>query len=453
MTESDRESGGVGFDFDLRRRAVLQRTARDASTSGDDVLGVEGLAVRVGSAGRQARARTPAPGSSSTRTRSRPDGTPRATSSSTTSRSPAGTRSSGGSARASRSPTSARLNGTYVNREPVEVVAADQRRRGADRQVPSGVPVRRPGPGRHGVMTPAGLPADRQRRRTTATYRVRATTAALAADAPTRRADHRRRPDRLKPEFPDVTISKIRFLESEGLVTPQRTPSGYRQFSAGRCRAAAVRAGRAAGPLPAAEGHQGPARRHRPRAGASAPQRPAAALAACSPTARRRGTSPPAPEVPDDPRRAARRVRADRHLAGRAGAVRALIAAGPGGYFDADAVQVARTAAELLAVGLEPRHLRSFRTAADREATLVTQLSRPRPISATPMPGSARAPRPPPAARASMLSAAAAHQLVEGRDYAAISVARLPADREHVAGIGCRPRADRPLRPACSVSK
>ena len=31
-------------------------------------------------------------------------------------------------------------------------------------------------------------------------------------------------------------------------------------------------------------------------------------------------------------------------------------------------------AAELLAVGLEPRHLRSFRTAADREATLVTQL-------------------------------------------------------------------------------
>ena len=51
-----------------------------------------------------------------------------------------------------------------------------------------------------------------------------------------------------------------------------------------------------------------------------------------------------------------------------------LIAAGPGGYFDADAVHVAGTAAELLAVGLEPRHLRSFRTAADREATLITQL-------------------------------------------------------------------------------
>ena len=35
----------------------------------------------------------------------------------------------------------------------------------------------------------------------------------------------------LKHEFPDVTISKIRFLESEGLVSPERTASGYRRFS------------------------------------------------------------------------------------------------------------------------------------------------------------------------------------------------------------------------------
>ena len=38
--------------------------------------------------------------------------------------------------------------------------------------------------------------------------------------------------DLLRPDFPDVTISKIRFLESEGLVTPQRSPSGYRRFTA-----------------------------------------------------------------------------------------------------------------------------------------------------------------------------------------------------------------------------
>ena len=35
----------------------------------------------------------------------------------------------------------------------------------------------------------------------------------------------------LKEDFPDVSISKIRFLEGEGLVTPERAPSGYRRYS------------------------------------------------------------------------------------------------------------------------------------------------------------------------------------------------------------------------------
>ena len=39
----------------------------------------------------------------------------------------------------------------------------------------------------------------------------------------------------LRPDFPDVTISKIRFLEAEGLVTPERTASGYRRFTAYDC--------------------------------------------------------------------------------------------------------------------------------------------------------------------------------------------------------------------------
>ncbi|HEX9260241.1 MAG TPA: MerR family transcriptional regulator, partial [Acidimicrobiales bacterium] len=34
----------------------------------------------------------------------------------------------------------------------------------------------------------------------------------------------------LQDEYPDVTISKIRFLESQGLIDPERTPSGYRKF-------------------------------------------------------------------------------------------------------------------------------------------------------------------------------------------------------------------------------
>ena len=37
--------------------------------------------------------------------------------------------------------------------------------------------------------------------------------------------------NRLRGDFSDITISKIRFLESEGLIEPQRTPSGYRKFT------------------------------------------------------------------------------------------------------------------------------------------------------------------------------------------------------------------------------
>lgn len=37
--------------------------------------------------------------------------------------------------------------------------------------------------------------------------------------------------ERLREEFPDVTVSKIRFLESEGLIMPKRTASGYRRFT------------------------------------------------------------------------------------------------------------------------------------------------------------------------------------------------------------------------------
>ncbi len=38
--------------------------------------------------------------------------------------------------------------------------------------------------------------------------------------------------EELREEFPDVTISKVRFLESQGLINPERTPSGYRKFFA-----------------------------------------------------------------------------------------------------------------------------------------------------------------------------------------------------------------------------
>ena len=37
--------------------------------------------------------------------------------------------------------------------------------------------------------------------------------------------------DELRPDFPGVTIPKIRFLEDKGLIKPERTPAGYRKFS------------------------------------------------------------------------------------------------------------------------------------------------------------------------------------------------------------------------------
>ena len=42
--------------------------------------------------------------------------------------------------------------------------------------------------------------------------------------------------DLLKEEFPDVTMSKVRFLETQGLINPARSASGYRQFAAADIR-------------------------------------------------------------------------------------------------------------------------------------------------------------------------------------------------------------------------
>jgi hypothetical protein len=54
-----------------------------------------------------------------------------------------------------------------------------------------------------------------------------------------------------------------------------------------------------------------------------------------------------------------------------------LLAARPGGYYDGDALVIAKTVAEMGRFGLEPRHLRAFRSAADREVGLVEQVVAP----------------------------------------------------------------------------
>jgi hypothetical protein len=54
-----------------------------------------------------------------------------------------------------------------------------------------------------------------------------------------------------------------------------------------------------------------------------------------------------------------------------------LLAAGPTGFFDGDAVQVARLASGLAGYGIEPRHLRAFRASVDREVGLIEQVVAP----------------------------------------------------------------------------
>jgi DNA-binding transcriptional MerR regulator len=164
----------------------------------------------------------------------------------------------------------------------------------------------------------------------------------------------------LRPEFPDTTISKLRFLEAEGLVEPCRTPSGYRKYSwsdVARLRYV----------LTAQRDHYLPLRVIREHLAAHEPG-PVEVTA-------RAGTG----EDPD------LRLRRDELLA-RSGLaepdLRALEQAGlvaprNGGGYDADALEVAAAAARLAEYGLEPRHLRAYRAAADREIGLFGQLVGP----------------------------------------------------------------------------
>ena len=63
--------------------------------------------------------------------------------------------------------------------------------------------------------------------------------------------------DLLKDEFSDISISKIRFLESQGLIDPERNQSGYRKFTETDVNRLRWVSGAAAGSFPSPEGHQG----------------------------------------------------------------------------------------------------------------------------------------------------------------------------------------------------
>ncbi|MFD9718143.1 MerR family transcriptional regulator [Streptomyces sp. NPDC059076] len=177
----------------------------------------------------------------------------------------------------------------------------------------------------------------------------------------------------LRDEFPEVTISKIRFLEAEGLVEPRRTPSGYRKFSPDDVE-------RLAQILRMQRDHYLPLKviREHLDAVARGEQQPLPA-----PSVQREHPDA-AWEAPSEPRTAARVGRAE--LLAAAGVSEQELAEwesyglltrdGDGGY-DAEAVTVARLVVELGRFGLEPRHLRAMKAAADREASLVEQVVAP----------------------------------------------------------------------------
>ncbi len=174
----------------------------------------------------------------------------------------------------------------------------------------------------------------------------------------------------LRDEFPEVTISKIRFLESEGLVEPQRTPSGYRKFSPDDVE-------RLAQVLRMQRDHYLPLKVIRDHLDAmvrgEAVQLPAAAP-------QQDGEAVSEPEGPT-----AARIGRSELLA--AAEIReqeleewesyGLITPLPDGVYDAEAVTVAGLVVELGRFGIEPRHLRAMKAAADREAGLVDQVVAP----------------------------------------------------------------------------
>jgi DNA-binding transcriptional MerR regulator len=246
----------------------------------------------------------------------------------------------------------------------------------------------------------------------------------------------------LQDDFPDVTISKIRFLESQGLLDPERTPSGYRKFYEGdiaRLRwilrhqrdhflplkvmkdrlEEAARTGLEVPPdEPASAAPPAPPSLFEESAPEQAAEIVAAAPPAPEPASDRHATevaalieapidaparpparaSRPAPTIPALPVRppmnpldagptgvsftlselaeASGLSQRDLGELTRYGLLVGYSVAGDT-FYDGDALIVARTAAGFVRFGIEARHLRMYKVAAEREAGFMEQVVMP----------------------------------------------------------------------------
>ncbi|OBG86609.1 MULTISPECIES: MerR family transcriptional regulator [unclassified Mycobacterium] len=189
--------------------------------------------------------------------------------------------------------------------------------------------------------------------------------------------------DLLRPDFPDVTISKIRFLEAEGLVTPERTASGYRRFTAYDCA-------RLRFILTAQRDQYLPLKVIKAQLDAQ-PDGELPSHGSAYGVPRLVPVSPDGTDGDDNAAGAAAvaptQVRLSREdLLARSGVDEELLSAlvksgiittGPGGFFDEHSVVIAQCARALADYGVEPRHLRAFRSAADRQSDLIAQIAGP----------------------------------------------------------------------------
>ncbi len=186
--------------------------------------------------------------------------------------------------------------------------------------------------------------------------------------------------DLLRPDFDSITIPKIRFLEDKGLIKPERTASGYRKFSTAdvdRLRYILTMQHDHYLPLRVIGEHLDALDRglEPPPIGPVVPTVPILALGAD-------GLPSPESFLRRDNLRLSRKellkiadISEDVLVALEQFG---LVAARTGtGHFDTDALVIAQTARELADFGLEPRHLRAFRAAADREVGLVEQVVAP----------------------------------------------------------------------------
>lgn len=151
----------------------------------------------------------------------------------------------------------------------------------------------------------------------------------------------------LRPEFPEVTISKIRFLEAEGLVRPARTASGYRQFSVADVE-------RLRFVLSAQRDRYLPLKVIREQLDSTV----SADSGSVSRTDLLTQTGMSAEQLSQLERDG-------------------LLRAGPGGRFTADDITALRTIRTMTGLGVEREHLRAVRAAADHEVVLLKSFSDP----------------------------------------------------------------------------